>query len=61
MRHYFSGEHPVTAVVALVAIVAVIVLIAWARYELYDAEAQSGHREVEAAATANRFATGFSP
>ncbi|HEX9397304.1 MAG TPA: hypothetical protein VF943_11265 [Burkholderiales bacterium] len=62
MRRYFSGEHPVTAVVAVVAIVGVMLLILWARYAVLCAESHSSDgREIEAAATAARFATGLSP
>ena len=62
MRRFFGGEHPVTAVVAVVAIVCVIVLIVWARLALHGTEAHGVvDREVDAAVTANRFATGLFP
>jgi hypothetical protein len=68
-------EHPVVAIVAIIAIVAAILLIAWARLEVHgteDIEAAisdaptvdyrpAEEREVDAAVTTGRFATGFSP
>ena len=68
-------EHPVVAVVAIIAIVAAMLLITWARLEVHgtgDIEAAisevphadhrpSEEREVDAAVTTSRFATGFSP
>ena len=62
MRRFFGGEHPVTAVVAVVAIICVILLIVWARLALHGTDARGiVDLEVDAAVTANRFATGFSP
>jgi hypothetical protein len=68
-------EHPVVAIVAIIAIAAAMVLIAWARVAVHgteDIEAAiseaptadyrpSEEREVDAAVTTSRFATGFSP
>ena len=70
-------EHPVVAVIAIIAILAAILLIAWARIEVHgtgDIEAvlaepvemqtesrSTEEREVDAAVTSSRFATGFSP
>ncbi|MGH8691669.1 MAG: hypothetical protein ACREUS_11655 [Burkholderiales bacterium] len=68
-------EHPVVAVIAIIAIVAAILLIAWARLAIHgtddieaaleppvqDAGKPDAQREVEAAVTSTRFATGFSP
>jgi hypothetical protein len=68
-------EHPVVAIVAIIAIVAAILVIAWARVAVHgteDIEAAiseepvadarpSEEREVDAAVTSSRFATGFSP
>lgn len=70
-----NGEHPVTAVLAVVAIVLSILLITWARFEVHgtdDLEAAldenapiqikpDEEREIDAAVTVNRFATGLSP
>jgi hypothetical protein len=70
-----NDEHPVVAVLAVIAIVAAIVLITWARLEVHgvrDIEAaltEDGpievrpdeQREIDAAVTSNRFATGVSP
>ena len=69
-------EHPVVAVIAIIAIVAAMLLIVWARLEVHGTgdleavlvepvevtiEAKSAEeREVDAAATSSRFATGFS-
>jgi len=69
-------EHPVVAAIAIIAIVAAMLLIAWARLEVHgtgDIEAvlvepveviieakSSQEREVDAAVTSSRFATGFS-
>jgi hypothetical protein len=62
MRLFKGDEHPITAVVAVVAIVAAIVLILWARYALHGSELHNDDaREIESAAAATRFATGFSP
>ena len=68
-------EHPVVAIVAIIAIVAAMLLITWARLEVHgteDIEAAiseaptvdyrpTEEREVDAAVTTSRFATGFSP
>jgi hypothetical protein len=61
MRYFFDDdhEHPVVAVIAVIAIFLAMLLIAWARYELQNGNHET--YEIEAAATANRFATGFSP
>ena len=70
-----SGEHPVVAVLAVIAIVVAILLITWARFEVHgthDLEAAldenaplqprpDEEREIDAAVTVNRFATGLSP
>lgn len=70
-----NSEHPVTAVLAVVAIVLSILLITWARFEVHgtgDLEAAldenapiqprpDDEREIDAAVTVNRFATGLSP
>jgi hypothetical protein len=70
-----NGEHPVVATLAVVAIVLAILLITWARFELLgtsDIEAAltegapielkpDDERELDAAVTSNRFATGLSP
>ena len=69
-------EHPVVAVIAIIAILAAVLLIAWARIEVHgtgDIEAVLAEpvemqtpitthheREVDAAVTSSRFATGFS-
>jgi hypothetical protein len=69
------AEHPIVAVLAVIAIVVAILLIMWARFEVHGTgdieatldEAAPAHvqpeeqRELEAAVTANRFATGLSP
>jgi len=69
------AEHPVVAVLAVIAIVVAILLIMWARFEVHgtgdieaalDEEAPvhvqpEEQRELDAAVTANRFATGLSP
>ena len=70
-------EHPVVAVIAILAIIAAMLVIAWARIEVHgtgDIEAvlaepvevqvhttTSEEREVDAAVTSSRFATGLSP
>ena len=68
-------EHPVVAIVAIIAIVAAMLLIALGRVAVHgteDIEAAiseaptvdhrpSEEREVDAAVTSSRFATGFSP
>lgn len=70
-----NGEHPVVAVLAVIAIVVAILLITWARFEVHgtddleaaldeDAPIQlkpDDEREIDAAVTVNRFATGLSP
>ena len=70
-----NGEHPVVAIVAIVAMIAAMLLITWARFEVHgtcDIEAaltEDGpieakpeeERELDAAVTSNRFATGVSP
>jgi hypothetical protein len=70
-----NGEHPITALLAVLAIVLAILLITWARLEIFgteDIEAAltegapielkpDDQRELDAAVTANRFATGLSP
>jgi hypothetical protein len=69
-----NGEHPVVAIVAIVAMIAAMLLITWARFEVHgtrDIEAaltEDGpieakpeeERELDAAVTSNRFATGVS-
>jgi hypothetical protein len=69
-----NDEHPVVATLAVIAIIAAIVLITWARFEVHGTsdiaaaltedgpiEMQSDHqRELDAAVTSNRFATGVS-
>jgi hypothetical protein len=69
-----NGEHPVVAIVAVVAMIAAMLLITWARFEVHgtrDIEAaltEDGpieakpeeERELDAAVTSNRFATGVS-
>jgi hypothetical protein len=60
MKAFFSGEHPVTAVVAIVAIVLACLLIAVAAFAL--PEGRTPHDwDIEGAVTSNRFATGLSP
>jgi hypothetical protein len=70
-----NGEHPIIAVIAVVAMIAAILLITWARFEVHgtsDIEAtltedgptehrSDEERELDAAVTSNRFATGVSP
>jgi hypothetical protein len=70
-----NGEHPIIAIVAIVSIIAAILLITWARVEVHgtsDIEATftegapivpvpDDQRELDAAVTSNRFATGVSP
>ena len=70
-----NDEHPVIAILAVIAIVAAILLITWARFEVHgtgDIEAaltedgpiqpaSDEQRELDAAVTSNRFATGVSP
>ena len=70
-----NREHPITAILAVIAIVAAILLITWARFEVHgtedleaalddDAPIQlkpDDERELDAAVTSNRFATGLSP
>jgi hypothetical protein len=67
-----DGEHPIVAIVAVVAMIAAMLLITWARFEVHgtrDIEAaltEDGpieakpeeERELDAAVTSNRFATG---
>ena len=69
-----NGEHPVVAIIAIVAMIAAMLLITWARFEVHgtrDIEAaltEDGpieakpeeERELDAAVTSNRFATGVS-
>jgi hypothetical protein len=69
-----NGEHPIVAIVAVIAMVAAMLLITWARFEVHgtrDIEAaltEDGpieakpeeDRELDAAVTSNRFATGVS-
>ena len=69
-----DGEHPVVAIIAVVAMIAAMLLITWARFEVHgtrDIEAaltEDGpieakpeeERELDAAVTSNRFATGVS-
>jgi hypothetical protein len=69
-----NGEHPVVAIVAVIAMIAAMLLITWARFEVHgtrDIEAaltEDGpieakpeeERELDAAVTSNRFATGVS-
>ena len=69
-------EHPITAILAVIAIVAAILLITWARFEVHGtADIESAlteegaqielkaddERELDAAVSSNRFATGLSP
>jgi hypothetical protein len=70
-----NGEHPIVATLAVIAIVVAILLITWARIEVHgtsDIEAAltegspielkpDDQRELDAAVTSNRFATGLSP
>jgi hypothetical protein len=70
-----NDEHPVIAVLAVIAIVAAIILITWARFEVHGTDdiaaalTEDGpiemqaddQRELDAAVTSNRFATGVSP
>ena len=70
-----NGEHPIIAILAVLAIVVAIVLITWARFEVHGtgdlaaaltedgpAEPQpDAQRDLDAAVTSNRFATGVSP
>jgi hypothetical protein len=70
-----NGEHPIIAVVAIISIIAAMLLITWARVEVHgtrDLEAAfdehapielipDDQRELDAAVTSNRFATGVSP
>jgi len=70
-----EGEHPVVAIVAEIAMIAAMLLITWARLEVHgtrdieaaltedgpiEAKAEED-RELDAAVTSNRFATGVSP
>jgi hypothetical protein len=69
-----NGEHPIVAIVAVIAMIAAMLLITWARFEVHgtrDIEAaltEDGpieakpeeERELDAAVTSNRFATGVS-
>lgn len=68
-------EHPVIAILAVIAMIVAMLLITWARFELHgtgDIEAAltedgptepkpDDQRELDAAVTSNRFATGVSP
>ena len=70
-----NPEHPVIAILAVIAMIVAMLLITWARFELLgtgDIEAaltEDGpieakpdeQREIDAAVTSNRFATGVSP
>ena len=70
-----NGEHPIVAIVAIISIIAAMLLITWARVEVHgtsDIEATftegapivlmpDDQRELDAAVTSNRFATGVSP
>jgi hypothetical protein len=70
-----NDEHPVVALLAVIAIIAAIVLITWARFEVHGTQdiqaalTEGGpielkpddQRELDAAVTSNRFATGISP
>jgi hypothetical protein len=70
-----NGEHPIIAILAVIAIIAAIVLITWARFEVHGTsdiqsalteDGPSGtqpdeQREIDAAVTSNRFATGVTP
>lgn len=70
-----NDEHPIVAILAVIAIALAILLITWARFEIHgtdDIEATLNEeapilpkpdeeRELEAAVTASRFATGLSP
>jgi hypothetical protein len=71
-----AGEHPVVAVIAVIAIFLAILLITWARVAVHGTEDLQAaliesdtriepkpdeEREIDAAVTANRFATGLSP
>jgi len=70
-----GAEHPVIAIIAVIAMIAAMLLITWARFEVHgtgDLEAAftegapiepkpDEEREIEAAVTSNRFATGVSP
>ena len=69
-----NGEHPIVAIIAVIAMIAAMLLITWARFEVHgtrDIEAaltEDGpieakpeeERELDAAVTSNRFATGVS-
>jgi hypothetical protein len=69
-----NGEHPIVAIIAVIAMIAAMLLITWARLEVHgtrDIEAaltEDGpieakpeeERELDAAVTSNRFATGVS-
>jgi hypothetical protein len=69
-----DGEHPIVAIIAVIAMIAAMLLITWARFEVHgtrDIEAaltEEGpieakpeeERELDAAVTSNRFATGVS-
>ena len=59
-KGFFSGEHPVTAVLAVVAIVLACLLIAVVAFSLPEGRTAQD-REVEGAVASHRFATGFSP
>jgi hypothetical protein len=70
-----AGEHPIIAIVAVISIIAAILLITWARFEVHgtrDIEAAfteggpivpqpDDQREIDAAVTSNRFASGVTP
>ena len=70
-----NDEHPVIAIVAVIAMIGAMLLITWARFEVHgtsdieSALTEDGpiamqpddQRELDAAVTSNRFATGVSP
>jgi hypothetical protein len=71
-----NGEHPIVAVIAVVAMIAAMLLITWVRFEVHgtsdieaalteegpadDGPRADEERELDAAVTSNRFATGVS-
>jgi hypothetical protein len=70
-----NGEHPIVAVIAVIAMIVAMLLITWVRFEVHgtsdiesalteegpDAEPRpDDERELDAAVTSNRFATGVS-
>jgi hypothetical protein len=70
-----NEEHPIIAIVAVISIVAAMLLIAWAHLEVHgtrniEATFTEGapivaqpddEREIDAAVTSNRFASGVTP